>query len=135
MGAWGHGGFENDDAADFVADLLADPTWKPVAEALNTVLDAEDDWLEAPTASVAIAAAEVVAIALGRPAAELPDGLPDWISRREAPEPKLVEKARLAIERILQDSELKDLWEETPDSAAWHEEMESLSRRVSGAGS
>lgn len=59
MGAWGTGSFENDDAADWVAGLDAISP----EELTRILIAAADDpeYLEGPAASVAVAAAEVVA--------------------------------------------------------------------------
>jgi hypothetical protein len=133
MGAWAHGGFDNDDALDFASELVAGQTWEPVSEALASVIEAEDGYVEAPEASTALAAAEVVAAAVGRPAAQLPAEVTAWVASAAAPEAELVGRARRAAERVLGDSELADLWGESPDSALWRREVEGLLGRL-GAG-
>ena len=63
MGAWGCGSFENDDAVDWVYEFESSGV-AAVASALEHVSSiAEDEYLEAPEASAAIAAAEIVAAA------------------------------------------------------------------------
>ena len=76
MGAWGFGSFDNDDAADFLADATESGDLSLVRGALDNVLTSTE-YVEAPDASQAIAAAEIVAAALGRPtlAAQREDGL------------------------------------------------------------
>ena len=133
MGAWAHGGFDNDDALDFVGELTAAGTWEPAAEAITSVIRVGDSYLEAPEASKALAAAEVIAAALGRSATKLPEKVVAWVASCAAPERDLVEKARRALERVLGDSELKDLWRESSDSALWHREVEGLARRLGTA--
>lgn len=64
-GAWGVGSFENDDAADWSSACSQSLGIGPVVRALNDVFS--PGYLEAPQAAEAIAAAEVVAAALGRP--------------------------------------------------------------------
>jgi Domain of unknown function (DUF4259) len=66
MGAWGHGSFENDDAADWVHEfeLQGASAVVPAQESVSKI--PEDEYLEAPEASVAIAAAEIVAAARER---------------------------------------------------------------------
>jgi MoxR-like ATPase len=131
MGAWAHGSFDNDDALDLVDDFKAAKTWYPAFEVITSVIEAEDGYLEAPIASKALAAAEVIAAALGRPAIKVPEELASWVASSKAPNRELVEKARRAVERVLRDSELKELWDESSDSALWHQEVEGLLLRLS----
>ena len=56
----------------------------PIAEAFEAVLEAAD-YIEAPDASAALAAAEVVAALLGRPAVELPDAVAAWVAGKKPP--------------------------------------------------
>ncbi len=129
MGAWAHGSFENDDALDWVGDLEGAEDAEPIAEAFGAVLEAEDD-IEAPEASAALAAAEVVAALLGCPMAELPDEVTAWVAGRRPPKPGLVKKAERVVRRILKGSELKELWAESENSAKWQAAVEDLLVRL-----
>jgi hypothetical protein len=132
MGAWAHGSFDNDDALDWVGELEGAEDTEPISEAFDAVLEA-DDYLEAPEASMGIAAAEVVAALIGKPAAKVPDEVTSWLVGKKAPKPALVKKAQRVVKRILKDSELKELWAESEDSAKWQQEVEGLLHRLSGA--
>jgi hypothetical protein len=130
MGAWSQGSFDNDDARDWVwGELEGAEGAEPIAEAFVAVLQA-DDHLGAPEASIGLAAAAVVAALLGKPAAKLPDEVASWVAGQKPPEPVLVEEAQRVVKRILKDSELKDLWAESEDSAKWQQEVEGLLRRL-----
>jgi Domain of unknown function (DUF4259) len=74
MGAWGVGSFDNDDAADWLNDQLRrSADLRPIQTALDAVAQLDPTgYLEAPEASAAVAAAEVVAALAGDPAANLP---------------------------------------------------------------
>src|SRR5262245_57980703 len=111
MGAWAHGSFDNDDALDGVGELEGAEDTEPITQAFDAVLEA-DDYREAPEASMGIAAAEVVAALLGKLAAKLPDEVTSWLVGKKPPKPALVKKAQRVVERILKDSELKELWAE-----------------------
>ncbi len=130
MGAWAHGGFDNDEALDFASELAAGKTWEPVSDAIASLMGASDGYLEAPEASRALAAAEVVAAAVGRPAAQLPAEVTAWVASAAVPDPELIGKARRAVERVLGDSELADLWDGSPDSAQWRRDVEELLGRL-----
>ncbi|HXG08753.1 MAG TPA: DUF4259 domain-containing protein [Gemmataceae bacterium] len=132
MGAWGHGSFENDDALDWVGELEGAEDTEPISEAFDAVLEAED-YLEAPEASRGIAAAEVVAALIGQPAAKLPGEVTSWLVGKKPPKPALVQKAQRVVKRILKNSELKELWAESEDSAKWQQEVEGLLHRLRGA--
>ncbi|TMN19455.1 DUF4259 domain-containing protein [Pseudoxanthomonas sp. X-1] len=135
VGTWGNGSFENDDAADFMADLTEVADLSLVSDALATVLAAED-YLEAPEACLGIAAAEVVAAAAGRPtaAAQEEEELTEWLARI-APEvsPGLVKQAIQALDRIVgEQSELRELWEEVDEADAWQATVRALKAKLQG---
>jgi len=127
MGAWGPGPFDNDDALDWIDDLI-----ESGINALGATLEiaADGDTLEAPDASMALAAAEVVAALYGSPARELPGEVIEWVADygRALPD-ELAPLARKAAERVRRESELKDLWEES-DPAGWYAAVDDLLRRL-----
>lgn len=120
MTAWGTGPFDNDDAADFAAsldDLEPDDRTKAIWEALEEAAE-ETDYLERDAGGAAIAAAALVA-------AQQPDG--DPVDSAYGPKqsiPELPEELRpvavQALTRVLaDDSELHELWADSPDGEAW----------------
>jgi|GEM_PF-567060 hypothetical protein len=135
MGAWGTGSFENDDALDFVVRLEREGE-AAVRAALEDVtgLDARD-YLEAPEASSAIAASEVVAAARDGDVSRLPKAAQDWLHGYggNLVTPTLLAPAHRAVERILMQSELKELWEEggaDVQSEAWANGVRQLIARL-----
>jgi len=130
MGAWGAGTFDNDDALDWLDDLV-DGADDAIRDALQTALESTGaDPLEAPDASSALAAAEVVAAALGRPAADLPGEVSDWLEANGAKSAAaLAPLARQAVERVRANSELRKLWEES-DPGEWLAAVDDLLSRV-----
>ena len=132
MGAWGHSSFENDDALDWVGDLEESTDTSAIIEALNAVTDDAEDYIEAPECSMAIAAAEVVAALNGNGAPSRPEEVTEWLKEKPKPEASLIAKARQAIDIVLADSELKELWEEnTEDFPKWTAALEELISRLS----
>ncbi|HWV47208.1 MAG TPA: DUF4259 domain-containing protein [Nitrospira sp.] len=129
MGAWGNGSFDNEDAADFLADVTEASDLTAVREIFAAVLSA-DEYLEAPDASQAIAGAEIVAAALGRPtpAAQQEEELAEWIARaKPVADPELAKQAIQVLDRILAPgSELHELWEESGELAEWQAVVEDL---------
>jgi hypothetical protein len=133
MGAWGFGSFDNDDAADFLADVTESGDLSLIREVLDNVLTSTE-YVEAPDASQAIAAAEILAFAIGRPtpAAQQEQALEQWISRlRPSVEPALVTQARDALVRILApNSELRELWEDADEFSDWRATVDELARQL-----
>jgi hypothetical protein len=128
MGAWGFRIFENDDAADFVADFENNGSIA-VARALDGAC-AGQEYIEAPDGSVALAAAAVVAGATGRseflsePAATALRSVSDWQALSG-----LKGKAVQAVDCVSRpNSELMDLWAEAApaDAAGFKEELDRL---------
>ena len=134
MGAWSHESFGNDDACDWAAQLDEYDDLSLVEATLDTVLEAGDDELEAPEASEAIAAAEVVARLQGNPGAaeDLPEELDAWVERiRLLPSADLAAKARRALDRVLAGpSQLMELWDESGEAEAWQAAVRELKGRI-----
>ncbi len=134
MGAWDSDNFANDDAADWLSELIDGESVEPIKETLADILDEPPgDYLEAPECSCALAAAEIIAAALGRPAAEMPEEAMDWLndhSREVADRVELLEMARRAVARIQENSELKDLWDEADSLDEWNQIQDNLKARL-----
>jgi len=128
MAGWGTGSFENDDAAAWLAKLNA-----VGPEDLKQILvQAADNpsYIEAPTASIVGAAAEVIAALNGSPAAGLPTAIVQWTTNRPASTPELTALALRALERVRKNSELKDLWLEADGLNDWIAAIQDLQTRV-----
>lgn len=133
MGAWGIGNFDNDDAADWVYELVESDRATLLETALRAV-DSDEDYLEAPECSIALASAEVVAALLGAASPALPDEVRLWVDEHALEvDHNLLGLARAAVIRIRQDSELKELWEESGQYERWESVLNDLMRRL-GAG-
>jgi hypothetical protein len=102
------------------------------------VLRADEDnvYLEAPAASQAIAAAEVVAALAGKPAPNLPPEVGEWVACNKLPNRGLIEVAKRVVSRVLENSELKELWAEGGADYAkpWQTELQGLLDRLDEAG-
>jgi hypothetical protein len=133
MGGWGTGSFENDDAQDFLGQLKAigiDDLRPMLARAAD-----QEDYLEAPESSVAVAAAEVVAalVAAKGGKASAPPQIADWISKNQGvAQAGMIDLARRAVERVRTNSELKDLWLEAEGLNEWSAALRELEGRLSG---
>jgi hypothetical protein len=133
-GAWSPGSFDNDEGRELVWSELQDAeSTEPIAEALGAGLGARGP-LETGEASVGLAAAEVVAALLGKPAAILPDEVAAWVAGKPPPEPGLVNMAQRLVKRVLEGSGLKDLWAESEGLAKWEQEAEGLLARLEDRG-
>ncbi|MFZ4573191.1 MAG: DUF4259 domain-containing protein [Phycisphaerales bacterium] len=129
MAAWGFGNFENDDALDWTADLI-DIGEELIPEAFARVKEAVDDYLEADLCSFALAAAEVVAAMNGKPSADLPEEVTEWLTGRPAPAADLLSSARSAVLAIFRSSELRDVWKQQEQLEEWEPRVQDLSRRL-----
>lgn len=89
--------------------------------------------MEAPEASCAIAAVEVIAKLLGKGTQSdaYTEKVDAWVKKVGVkPSRALLDKAQRALERILgEDSELKELWNED-DAAEWEASIKSLNAAV-----
>lgn len=131
MGAWGHKSFDNDSALDWLGELV-DGDAELVEEALDAVADAEEDaYLEVDEASAALAAAELVAAALGKGDERLNDDATEWLEEHRAAARAIgAARARRAVERVYESSELRELWDENGDDTEWHADVRELLHRL-----
>jgi hypothetical protein len=133
MGAWGVGAFENDSAADWIADLPA-ALPQTLRLTLRPVIAIEPDlYLDERDSSEAIAAAEVIAAMAGRPGDAVlrnPE-VAEWAQEHsEWLDPDLVRDASAAVDRVHTSSELRDLWSESADYELWLAALDDLRRRL-----
>lgn len=133
MDAWDFGTLANDDAQDFITDLLdtRGDRWRMVEAALDLINDAADS-TDAGDEAAALAAGEVVAAAVsGSAAEELDEELAAW-AMRAGPRHlhMLAQRAVLVIDTIAAKSYLRDLWAQTGDLQPWMGALEDLKRRL-----
>lgn len=135
MGAWGHGTFDNDSAHDWLFELEGEGADK-LGEALDAVADASDDtYLEVDECSAALAGAEIVAAAHGRGDDRLIEEAAAWLAtNRDAAREIALDRARRAVARVYERSELRELWDENGEDTAWHADVRALLGRLDEAG-
>ena len=132
MGAWGYASFDNDDAADWVYEFETSGG-AAVVSALRRVSElADDKYLDASEATTALAAAEIVAAAHDGDLSKLSDTARNaFAAHRQSLTRSLdVAAARGVVERILRQSELKELWEELDETQNWLNDVNSLLARL-----
>lgn len=134
MGAWSVDALGNDDAADWAYQLEKAEDLTPIDEAIAVVLSTGDEYLEAPDAAVALAAIEALARLRGKPGERnsYSEAVDKWAATASnKPAPELIDRAHAAVDRILADnSELKELWQESDEFDAWHAAVMDLRSRV-----
>ncbi|CAH1232565.1 hypothetical protein PAECIP111891_07046 [Paenibacillus allorhizoplanae] len=129
MGAWGIGNFENDTVQDWIIELVEAQDINLLSESIEMVL--EDNYLDADVACIAIGAVEILAALQNRPGKEInEDELQEWILQHKGQGTNLIEKSHKALEKILAESELKELWEETEDYGNWVTTIKELQSRI-----
>lgn len=128
MGAWGAGGFENDDALDWAADISSPVDIETFFSGLP--LNDESPPPEADVACQIVAAAEAVAALMGRPGPDFPDDLAKRLDDAEA-SPELIEQAKHVLSAMLGGSELQELWADSDDGGEeWNVAITGLIDRL-----
>lgn len=134
MEIWGINHFDNNAAQAWLADFgendfrLIDRTLAGVAHLLDV------DQLDAEESAEALVAAECVAAALGKPAAKVASEVEDWLAENGndiTVKPLYVEMAQKAVDRVLADSGLRDIWQQTSHFDAWRTAVIDLQSRLS----
>jgi hypothetical protein len=127
-GAWGPGSFENDDALDWVDQCVQSRRAELVAATFRAVLQGRT--VDAPEAAMAVAAAEVVAAAKGKPAKSFPNELRQWLARQVRDE--IVALAPLALKALarIKDPETSELGQLSKDDKRWLATISDLEMRL-----
>lgn len=135
MGAWGKGIYDNDDACDFVGEVVDSLDLSRIHSAVNDVLNANNNYLEAPLAAQGLVAADVVARLRGQwgERTSYTGAIDEWVeSTGVSPSDELLQKARQVVVRVrTEPSELLELWSDDPDPDAWHDKLDTLLQRLS----
>lgn len=120
MGAWGSGPFDNDDAGDWVYSLEDSGV-----SALRAALELDGGYVEAPEAAAAVAASAVVALARGL-SVESTEEVSDWLEDADTEEVRSLTGAAVsALGRVLEGSELAELYDESGDDS-WRDQVNAL---------
>ncbi len=129
MGAWGIGNFDNDTAMDWLQEFHEQPTEAALSEVFSNVTE-NDEFIDADEGSMLLVAAEIIAAIKSRKNNDYPDEvrLFDEIKVQN----DLSDKALKAIDMVSQsdDSELKQLWQETEDFGRWNAVVIDLKNRI-----
>ena len=129
MAGWGTRSFENEDAQNWLGQLKS-LGLEDLKQILVHAAD-QSDYLEAPDASIVVAAAEVLAAMKGAPSDKLQREIADWTSQTNAASsPDLNKLAVRAVEKVRRNSELKDLWLEAEGLNEWTAALQDLQTRL-----
>ncbi len=134
MGTWGAGTLDNDTAVDWIYGLGEVSDLSLIEGTLNRALAVGGEYLEAPDAEEALAAAEAVARMLGNFGVrnDYTRPMDDWVTyMNRRPASELVNKAQQIVARIQQPpSELLDLWSNSDKSEMWSQSLGDLAKRL-----
>ena len=133
MGAWDYGILDNDDAQDFIGDLLdtRGDRWRMVEAAID-LISSSADTTELGEEAAALAACEIVAAAAsGTASEELDEEIAAW-AMRTAPKHlhMLSQRGIGVVTGIIERSELHELWKQSGDYQLWLGELAELKRRL-----
>jgi hypothetical protein len=133
MGTWSEDAFGNDVACDWASDFVENPSMEAVEKAIDAVID-EDAYLDADTACEGLVACEIVARLNGNLGltSAYSAGVDSWVRASSVTlSASLISKAARAVDRVLvENSELRELWDEGGVDEDWHREMASLRSRI-----
>lgn len=132
MGTWGVNNFDNDIAIEWINLLIEENDKELIIIALKEI-DNEPDYIEAPECIEALCAIEIMAAFKTHDYQGLPKELITWIEEERQTQPELnltdleapeftedqYELAIRVLQRIVSDSELCELWEESDYFQEW----------------
>lgn len=136
MGAWGVSNFENDDALDWFGELLESGKPNLISSTVDKICQT-DDYLESYTCSEALVACEVVCAVVLKDYSNMPDGVEQWANKKIGLFRKTkkfsqddINNCIKAVEKIVSDSELKELWEESDHYDQWRSTQNELIKNL-----
>ena len=121
MGTWGLAAFENDDAGDFLYEIEEAGSWVPAMQAMQKVI-LTFGYLEAPESQRGLAAATLVAAARSRSEVTVSEDAAALLDMLPPPPPLSAWLAKRTIGRVLNRSELQELWAEGSELEDWRTE-------------
>jgi hypothetical protein len=126
------GNFSNDEATDWLYDLEETYGTQLLADAFDVITKGE--FHEQSDCCIALAAAEIVAAAKGKPAPDLPDDARKWLGNQDTADVNKIKalnkKAITAVKKIQAHSELRDQWEDSDEWHSWNMVVEGLLKRL-----
>ena len=137
MSAWGTEPFDNDDVAEWTAELSEGDLRSQLFAAVAAAADwPEDELLEIPDGVSAVAAAQVIAYLLGRDKMNQTEHTADVLGivnqQRFTPDKELIQEAVAALSRVQgEESELKELWAESKHYDDWKSVVERVKQALS----
>ena len=124
--------FVNDEATDWLYDLEETYGTELLAEAFDTITKGE--FHEQADCCIALAAAEIVAAAKGKPAPDLPEDARKWLGNQDTAAVNKIKalgkKAIVAVKKVQAHSELRDQWEDSDEWHSWNMVVEGLLKRL-----
>ncbi len=132
MDAWGINNFESDDAYDFSDDLFEKGIFHLRLVLENFANLEEGQYLEAHVCTYSLVACESLAFLLGNKSTDFPEDVADWLNENNklVLSDDVIENARMCVDKICEESELKQLWEEAGETEAWLEVQNGLRKRL-----
>ena len=131
-GTWGVGSFENDDALEFVSEVLSERMPEPISGPFKHAHHI-NGYIDATLGARILVAAEAYAAMNGKPG----DDLPEEFATRFAPLPckpdrKIIGSVEKSVRMVMDvnSSELAQLWRESPDYEKWIEGVQDLLIRL-----
>ncbi|NJK93078.1 MAG: DUF4259 domain-containing protein [Blastochloris sp.] len=133
MGAWDIGIFDCDEALDFSAKLQEGRDLSLVHATFHDNVKCEVSPIPVDLCHRVLVCAEVTAVIFDRDP-RLPDDLGHWASQfkigKEPKDEELRVYAQDGTLRVLRESELRDLWEESESFEQWKTLLKDLARRL-----
>ena len=137
MGAWSEENFGNDDAGDWIYELEKSKGLDTLLRPINAI-NSNQGYIESSDCSEALAASEVVAAGITGDLSKIPDEAKAWLNKKSwffGSKPEIEKEhvilAIRCIEKILAESELKELWQETEDYSKWQQVQSALIVKLS----
>lgn len=133
MGTWSSLPFGNDTAKDWAWGLEKSDGAELLTQTIQTALK-QEKVVDAPEAEKAVAAAAVIASAAADPVRGVSADIKAWIhTQAYVPTKQLIADAIRVLDRVTEESELRELWEEADGLDGWLKSINKVRDRLLAA--
>ena len=115
---------------DWIGEFESESSIEKIHEALDAVINNDEDFIDDYDAPGALAAAEVVAALNAKPSDLLHEEVAEWVRRQHPADAALRAKAAQAVSLVFEKSELREIWEEDDQLPQWQEAIDDLLSRL-----
>lgn len=132
MSAWGVSNFENDTALDWIESVIIEGEDLDIkSEVFDFLEDFHPEETSLQDCCKFLTIAELIAALIGHPAEDIPEEMTDWVQNQYIQlEVGIIKKAQEGVNKILVNSEAKEMYLDSGYFKTWEKIQRNLIKRL-----